>query len=95
MEVIDLKQLTIRRIPVEIEKIIKKEAEKKGLSLNKALILLLEKATGMKGKENKKKAPYHDLDHLSGVWSKEESETFEKNLQSQREIDEDLWKKAG
>ena len=40
----------------------------------------------------KKELVYHDLDHLSGGWSKEESQQFERNLKDQRHIDEDIWK---
>jgi hypothetical protein len=90
-----LKQVTIRGIPNEIEKIIRKEAEKKGASLNKAFLSLLEKVSGVKGKEKKKKTLYHDLDHLSGVWTKEEWAAFRKNLGFQRKIDEEIWKKTG
>lgn len=88
----DLKQITIRGIPDEIERVIKKEAKTKGLSLNKAFISLLEKATGVKGKGKIKETFYHDLDHLSGLWTKEDAKTFERNLEFQRKIDEDLWK---
>lgn len=88
-----MKQITIRGIPNEIEKTVKKEAKTKGLSLNKAFISLLEKATGIK-KEKKKKTLYHDLDYLSGIWTKDEAEAFAKNLKLQRRIDEDIWKKA-
>ncbi|MBI5233635.1 MAG: hypothetical protein HY880_04710 [Deltaproteobacteria bacterium] len=87
-----LKQITIRDIPAEIEKIVRKEAENKGLSLNKAFISLIEKATGIKGKE--KKAPYHDIDHFFGIWPKEEASSFDKSLAFQRKVDEELWKKA-
>ncbi len=38
-----LKQMTVR-VPIKIEKMIKREAERKGLSLNKATISLLEDA---------------------------------------------------
>jgi len=87
-----LRQITIRGISDEVEKMVKKEAGKKGLSLNKAFISLLEKAAGTKGKE-KKRATFHlELDHLSGIWSKDEADAFKRNLQFQREIDEDLWK---
>lgn len=89
-----MKQITLRKIPNEVEKVIKKEAEKKGLSLNKAFLSLLEKASGMAGKEKKRKVLYHDLDHLAGIWTKEEANTFNKNLDLQRKIDDDLWKKA-
>jgi hypothetical protein len=90
--VIHLKQITLRGIPVEIEKVIKKEAERKGVSLNKAFITLLEKTTGTKQKAQKKKSLHHDLDHLCGIWTKREAGEFTRNVEFQRRIDEDLWK---
>jgi len=88
-----LKAITIRGIPAEIEKKIRKEAKKKGISLNRALVAFLEKAAGVKG-QDKNKTLYHDLDHLSGLWNEEETRTFQKNLEFQRKIEEDLWKKT-
>lgn len=90
-----MKQITLRGIPDEVEKVIKKEVKTKGLSLNKAFISLLKRATGIGPKGKKKKTLYHDLDNLFGVWKKEESTAFEKNLKYQRKIDEELWKKTG
>jgi len=90
-----LKQITIRGIPDDIAKIIKKEAREKHLSLNKAFISLLEKATGVKSKKIDRKTIYHDLDYLCGKWSEKDAEVFDKNLKSLRTIDEDLWKEAG
>jgi len=87
-----LKQITLRGIPVEIERMIKKEAERKGLSLNKAFISLVEKATGTKEKMQKRKSMHHDLDHLCGIWTKRGAEEFTKNVEFQRTIDEGLWK---
>jgi hypothetical protein len=55
---------------------------------------LLEKATGIRTKGKKKKIPYHDLDHLFGVWAKEDESSFNKNLKLQRKIDEELWKET-
>ena len=89
-----LKQITLRSIPDEIEAMVKKEAKAKGLSLNKAFITLLEKATGIKTRDKKKKALYHDLDNLSGVWSKNDAAAFDNSLQLQRKVDEELWKKT-
>ncbi|MFH1072473.1 MAG: hypothetical protein V1743_03525 [Nanoarchaeota archaeon] len=89
-----MKQITLRGIPVEIERMIKREAERKGLSLNKAFISLLEKATGTKEKAQKRKSLHHDLDHLCGIWKKREGEGFTKTIEFQRSIDEDLWKNA-
>jgi hypothetical protein len=90
--VIHLKQITLRGIPVEIERMIKKEAERKGLSLNKAFISLVEKATGTKEKMQKRKSMHHDLDHLCGIWTKRDAEEFTQNVEYQRTIDEGLWK---
>jgi len=87
-----LKQITLRGIPVEIERMIKKEAERKGLSLNKAFISLVEKAAGTKEKMQKRKSMHHDLDHLCGIWTKRDAGEFTKNVEFQRTIDEGLWK---
>ena len=89
-----MKQITLRGIPVDIERMIKREADRKGLSLNKAFISLLEKTTGTKEKAQKRKSLHHDLDHLCGIWTKREADEFIKNVELQRTIDEDLWKNA-
>lgn len=90
-----MRQLTIRNIPEDIERDIKREARKKNVSLNKACISVLEKATGKKNRRTPRKAIYHDLDHLSGVWSTKDARVFEKDLSFQREIDKNLWKRTG
>ncbi len=90
-----MKQVTVRGLPLEVEKMIKKEARRKGLSLNKAFVSVLERAAaGKKGEKNKKRNLYHDLDHLFGIWSKREFGVFQRNLDLQRKIDEEVWKKA-
>ena len=50
-----LKQITLRSIPDEIEVMVKKEAKAKGLSLNKAFITLMEKATGIKTRDKRRR----------------------------------------
>jgi protein involved in temperature-dependent protein secretion len=89
-----MKQITIRSIPDEVKKTVQKEAEKKGVSLNKAIISLLERAVGSKTAEKKKRVLYHDLDHLAGLWSREEAASFDKALKAQRKVDAELWKKS-
>ena len=89
-----MKQITLRGIPGDIERMIKREAERKGLSLNKAFISLLEKATGAKERVQKRKFQHHDLDRLCGIWTKREAEEFTKNVEFQRMVDEDLWKRT-
>ena len=87
-----MKQLTIRGIPDEVEKVIEREAKRKRKSKNKIVVSLLERATGIKPGKSNRVELYHDLDHLSGSWSAKEAERFEKHLAKQRKIDEDLWK---
>jgi len=89
-----MKQITLRSIPENVKKTVKKEAERKGVSLNKAIISLLEKAVGGQTMEKKKKALYHDLDHLVGLWSREEAAVFDKRLKTQRKVDAELWEKS-
>jgi len=89
-----VKQITLRGIPGEIEKKARREADSKGLSLNKAFLSLLQRSSGIGLRAKKRnKTLNHDLDHLSGKWTKEEAETFDRNLGLQRRIDETLWKK--
>ena len=89
-----MKQITLRDIPPEVKKTVQREAERKGLSLNKAFISLLEQAVGGKASGKKKRVLYHDLDHLAGLWSREEAAAFDKNLKAQRKVDTELWKKT-
>lgn len=89
-----MKQITLRSIPDEVEKTVRKEAKRKGVSLNKAIIALLERSVGTKVRETKKRVVYHDLDHLAGLWSREEATSFDKTLKSQRKVDAELWKKS-
>ena len=72
-----MKQITIRSIPDAVKKTVQKEAAQKGVSLNKAIISLLERAVGTKAPEKKKRVLYNDLDHLAGLWSREESAVFD------------------
>jgi hypothetical protein len=85
-----MKQITLRGIPDEVKKTARKEAERKGVSLNKAIIALLERSVGTKVPGKKKRVMYHDLDHLAGLWSREETASFDMTLKAQRKVDAEL-----
>ncbi len=89
-----MKQITIRGIPEDVEKVIRREAARKRTSLNKALVSLLEKAAGTSVPAKNTPVRYNDLDHLAGLWAREEAAAFDKALDAQRTIDEGLWKKT-
>jgi len=85
-----MKAITLRNIPLDIQKAIQRRARKTG-SVNKAVISLLEESTG--GRKRKKVHLYHDLDKLAGTWSKREADDFDRTLALQRQIDSELWSK--
>lgn len=86
-----MKAVTLRNLPPELARIIRRKASEHGTSLNKTVISLLEDSVGIRRK--KEDTPLHDdLDPLAGSWTKEEAAAFERVLARQRAIDSDLWK---
>ena len=86
-----MKAVTLRGLPPNVAEAIRKEANRKGMSLNKAVISLLENRVGAREKKIRQ-TRHHDLDDLAGSWSKQEAAEFDKSLADQRTIDPDLWK---
>jgi TRAP-type C4-dicarboxylate transport system substrate-binding protein len=84
-----MKLVTLRNLPPDLAKIIRKKADETGASVNKAVIRLLEEGLGTKKKKGN--TLHHDLDMLTGSWSKQEAASFERALERQRTIDKDLW----
>ncbi len=87
-----MKAITLRNLPPELEKIVRKQADRQRTSINKAVISLLErKAEGYKKKKPGIKE-HDDLDSLAGSWTNKEAAEFSKALSAQRTIDPELWK---
>lgn len=82
--------ITVRKLPPAVAKAVKEKARKEKLSLNKAIVRLLEEATGA-GKGTRK-VVHHDLDGFFGTWSKKEADAFDEALREQRQIDPEMWK---
>jgi len=87
-----MKAITLRNLPSEIEKIVRKEADRQRTSINKAVISLLERKSETHKKKKLGLQEYDDLDSLAGSWSKKEAAEFDKALAAQRTIDPELWK---
>lgn len=83
-----MKAITLRNIPADLSRRIERRA-KKGLSLNRTVIQILDEALGTSTKRAAKL--HHDLDHLAGSWSENEAREFEADLAAQRKIDPELW----
>ena len=82
--------ITVRNLPPAVAKAVKEKARKEKLSLNKAIVRLLEEATGAAA--GKTKVVHHDLDHLAGTWSEAEYQEFMAALREQRQIDPEMWR---
>lgn len=85
-----LKAITLRNLPPKLADTLEQEAAATGQSLNKTVIHLLEKATGV-SEPRPNRARHHDLDELAGSWSQKQAQEFELHLEDQRQIDPDLW----
>ncbi|MBI4583029.1 MAG: hypothetical protein HY717_03250 [Planctomycetes bacterium] len=87
-----MKTITLRNIPKELVRILRRKAREEGMSYSKLALKLLEQGAGLQ-KPKKPRAAYHDLDALAGTWSRSESAQFEKALRELRKIDSELWSK--
>ena len=82
--------ITVRGVPAEVERVIRKKTGETGESVNRVVLRLLEEGAGVR--KERKKSVHHDLDALFGAWNREEARSFDRALKEQREIDPDLWK---
>lgn len=85
-----LKPITLRNLPEPVARAVREQAAKYQVSLNKAVIQLLEEAVGTSPKPRTR--VYHDLDHLSGSWTEEEARAAEETLAEVRRIDPEMWR---
>jgi plasmid stability protein len=85
-----MKAIPLRNLPTSLVRIIRQRAKKKGVSVNKVVISLLQDHLGEA--EARPVRRYYDLDGLAGSWSKQEAEAFDKTLAQQRTIDPEIWK---
>jgi len=85
-----MKAITLRNLPSELDKAIRKRARGKRVSVNKAVIGLLEEHLT---RDNMKRAElHHDLDDLCGSWTHDDAAAFDQALAKQRTIDQDVWR---
>jgi hypothetical protein len=85
-----VKQLSLRGFDEELERRLKEFARSRGISLNKAAILLLRKGAGL-GERNRKGVG-DSLDHLVGRWSEKEEKEFLREIEMFERVDESLWR---
>lgn len=84
-------QLTIRGVDERLRQALELEAQSRGISLNRAVLVLLRRAIGL-GEAAGPPLVYADLDPLAGTWTDEEADAFDRRIAEQRAVDEDLWR---
>jgi len=79
----------LRGIDDRIKNLLKAEAAKNGISVNRLILRYINKGIGLDpvGRNN-----YSDLDSLAGTWSDSEKDEFMTAIRDFERIDEDMWK---
>lgn len=83
------KAITVRNLPEPVVRAVRERAVKYHISLNRAVIQLLEEATGTTATKPRR---YRDMDHLFGSISAETAEAMERAMWEGRRIDPEDWK---
>ncbi len=84
-----MSQITLRGLPEPLEREIRRQARRRGSSLSKAIIELLERAVGFNHPSPKKR----DLSSLAGTWDEAAFSEFEKAVSAFGEIEPEIWQR--
>jgi hypothetical protein len=82
--------LTLRNLPPEVAKAVKRRARSGRTSATRAVVELLEEAAGV-SEGARGRQVHHDLDDLFGSMSAREANELEKAICDQRRIDQGQW----
>ena len=83
------KAITLRNLPEPVAQAVRERAAKYHLSLNKAVIRLLEEATGETAAGRPRRQ--RDLSEFVGAWTKKQADEFNRALAEIRKIDPEIW----
>ena len=79
-------QYTIRNLPAQLDKLIRKRAHEEGKSINTVAVEALMEAFGLRESD----PSYRELAELSGSWV--DDPAVEEALEAQRGIDDEMWR---
>lgn len=82
-----MKTMTIRNVPAELASALDAERRRRGLSLNRTVLSLMQEALGLSPSGSRS----NGLRHLAGAWNADEFRQFEEAVAPFGEIDKDLW----
>ena len=85
-----MKSITIHGLQDPLDSLIRKQAKKQGISLNKTIKKLLAESLGLKSK--KEVDDRKEFMDLFGVWTEDDLTEFSRAVEDFGEIDEREWK---
>ena len=89
----DLRQLTIRGFDPALSARIRAVAKREGISLNKAVLLLLRQGAGLGDPNAGSGAVGRALDRIVGTWTQREADELEAAVdEAFGRIDEEMWR---
>jgi len=85
-----MKAITVRGIDESLDRVLRQTADQEAKSVNQ-LVLEILKAHFGQGKVAHFTRRHHDLDDLFGSWSDDDFEKVMQSVESQHQIDPDVW----
>ncbi len=85
-------QLTLRGFDKELERRLREEARREGISLNRAALRLLRRGAGLESPNAQSDVVGGALDDLAGAWSETDAREFQAAVEVFEEVDEELWR---
>ena len=83
-----MSQITLRDLPEPLEREFRKQAQRRGSSINKLIISILEKGLGLQSAQGKKR----DLSSLAGTWDEAAFSEYAQAERAFETIDTENWK---
>ncbi len=87
-----MKQLTVRGFDDELSVILRRLAQREGISLNQAALKLLRTGAGLSNGGERVDTVGQSLDHLIGTWTAVEADEMDIALKEFGTVDESAWK---
>lgn len=80
------RQYTIRNVPDQVDRVLRRRAKETGLSFNQVALEALSSGTGETA------GPKRDLSGIAGSLSAKDAERMDDEVRHQRRVDPNLWK---
>ena len=87
-----MKQLTIRGFGSDLQHEIEALARERGISLNRAAVLLIRRGAGLDDDRPHAKVIGDSLDDFIGSWTAEDEAEFLGSIGAMEQIDDELWR---